>query len=266
MFDFQTFITTIGSVDSGAGSGSIPPAGSVARTLECPGTGVKYLRYTGDPGPQLGSGDFSITFFMRPTFLANLGETREVFGSGTFDLGNEASSYFRFYVVSTGFNKLGMTLSSGTTYYTKETAISSLTDNTWHFVSATYNATTDVLSLSINRAAAVTLTSVPSPVDATQDFRIAAAGLSTGNNPFQGQISSIGIWSRILTSLELDEVYNSGDGKLFAGLAAGTQVGCVNYWELDELSDGSGQVSRIASAGTIDMEDSGSLASSTQVP
>ena len=267
MLDPQSFITTIGSVDSGDSSGSLPPVPStVARTLDCPGTVNKYIRYDTPPGPQLGSGDFTIAFFMRPTFLANLGETREVFGSGQFDLGNEASSYFRFYVNSTGFNRISCDLSDGTTYYTVQSGISSLTDNTWAFVSMTYTSGTDTLSLSINRAAATTASLVLSPADASEDFRIGAAGLTTGNNPFQGQVSSIGIWQRVLTGTELDELYNSGDGLLFSSLAAGTVVGCVNYWQLDEAAALGEGVTRVDGPGSIDMDDFGALASSSEVP
>ncbi len=260
--DLQSFLTVTGVADPSSSSGSLPPTpSSVANSADFPGTaGIHYLETNNDDQIVLGTAGFTVTGFIRPTFLSEVGANRTVMCKGT--LSTAATHVFTIYIDF--LDRLSFAISDGAVNYTVQSA--ALTDNTWAFFSVTYNATTDVLSMSINRGVATTTTSVPDPQDIVANFRIGGAQ-SVGSDNFLGQESLFGIWTRVLTSTELDELYHSGTGILYADLQAGTKVGVLAYFELDESSNGSGAVIRADSnGGSNDIGDPGHIPSSLLVP
>lgn len=262
--DIQIFLTTVGAV-YGDGIGSADPVPeTVARSLDNTGTETgQHLQIADDNQLQLGAGGWTITGFFRPTFISGGFTVREILSKGSFDLATTAS--YRMYVTDLT-DAIAVSVSDGSTIFTAQTGVSSIANNTWYFFEAVYNATTNVLSLALDRGVPVTTSSVTDPQSIEADFRI-GSGSSTGFTPFKGQISQIGMWDRILSSGELDDLYNSGLGQLWANLDGATQSGILAYWELDELSTGVAQVDRLdSSSNNNDLTDNDHLASSSEVP
>lgn len=263
MLDYQAFLTTICSVDNGASASPPSPTG-IALSCDFPGTSGAYLT-DGGSSFELGSGDYTITLFFRPTFIDNVGELRDIFTKGSFDTGNESGCVLRISATSV-FDRVEVDVSDGTTIKSVISANSSITNNAWHFVTIQYDSGAKSLSLSINRGTAATTSSVESlNVSSGAEIRVGGTA-TTGFSDYQGQMSSFGIWTRVLTGTELDEIYNSGSGKLYSDISAGTKANVLAYWQLDEMSDGSTEVDRLASAGGVDLIDSVMLSSSVEVP
>ena len=90
----------------------------------------------------------------------------------------------------------------------KTVKISSLSADTWYHCVATA-ATNKVLNLYINAGTPATKTSTNGFLTNYSEFRV---GQNTGTNYFDGIIDEIGFWNRVLTSDEVSELYNSGNG------------------------------------------------------
>ena len=230
--DLQQFVTITGAGVAGLSSGSVPPPpSSVARSADFPGGDTEFLVKTADVNTDLGAGPYVITLFIRPTFLAEIGTVRGILGKGTA-LGVAATDLFYLYY-SRISNKLVFRVSDGTTITTVQSA-GPLINDAWHFVAITYNATTDVLSMTIDEGTPVTATSVLDAQSAELDFRIGSVQGSF--SAWKGQISLVGIFDELLSAGQITEIYNTGLGKLYSGLAAGTQSAAMGYWQLDETT------------------------------
>lgn len=86
------------------------------------------------------------------------------------------------------------------------------TTGVWYHVSATYTPSTSVI-IYINGTSVVTnTTSIPASIyDSTAEFHL------LGDNTKGGRMTQdeVGIWSRALSSTEVSELYNSGNGKTY---------------------------------------------------
>lgn len=243
MIDFESFLTVVGVGDTDGGTGSLPPEPeSVERSLDCSGEFQTWLVRQVEDEINLGTAGFTITGFIRPTFLDAPSNTRIFLQKGHV---LPASASYLLACTRTGATsgRIYAAISDGVNLFELQTADGSVLNDTWHFFTLSLNTTTNIMSLSIDRGTAVTLGSVNDPQSITSDFRL-GGGEETGLDPFIGQCSLFGIWGRVLSGTELDEVYNNGIGILWDDLQAGTQADCIGYWELDEFSDGTTAVSR----------------------
>ncbi len=236
---------------------------SAGLSADFAGTAGKFLVKTAADLPGFGGSDWTMTLWMRPTFLDNVGENRGVFGKGSFDAA--ATGAFELLCDSI-FDRIQFFGSDGVT--STGVVKSGLVTNTWYFVTITYsrNSPATTLSLAVNRGTPTVNSSFPQLQDLTADFRIGNA-IQTGIDPFQGQIAMFGIWERVLTGGELDSLYNAGAGKLYANLTSGEKVDNDSYYDMGETSNGSASVTRV-DQGSIgqNMADANKVPSSTIFP
>lgn len=92
----------------------------------------------------------------------------------------------------------------------------SLSDNTWYHLAFTWGASTKKGNWYVNGSALGELTgsAATSIYNGTAPFRLGQARDSL-NNSANGTLDEVGIWSRVLTSTEITELYNSGNGNQY---------------------------------------------------
>lgn len=260
-----TFLTVLSSGDAG-GSGTVPPVGQVAASVNFPGDTGKYLTSEGD-FPIDAQINYSLAVWIRPTSLGVPSNPRGVIGKGinlsvplTFLIG---------MAVNYTFDRVEFYHSDGLVLTTLPSANSSLTDATWHFVAVTYNSVTTTLSLSINNGTPVTATSVESLQGLASDTLLGFLS-STGFDPFLGQMSLLGAWNKVLSASEITSLYNAGAGKAYGNLTAGEKTSLCCYCNLDEASTGVAQVDRDDDSDFVDgigkFLDGAHIPSSSSVP
>ena len=85
--------------------------------------------------------------------------------------------------------------------------------DTWVFIAAGYDSATDDLWISVNDGTVDSETPGFSGLyDGTSRFRLGAFSYEAATWPMDGAMEQWGLWGRTLTSGELTELYNSGDG------------------------------------------------------
>lgn len=97
------------------------------------------------------------------------------------------------------------TLQAGVTWDSVKTT-TSWTDNAWNFICLTRTGTTYQF---YKNGSAITTTGTPTVANST-NFGIGAT--TTANPAMAGTIDEVGYWSRVLTTDEITELYNSGNG------------------------------------------------------
>lgn len=105
---------------------------------------------------------------------------------------------------------------SSSIYTTIETTNDlNLVDGTWYHFVATVDVSVPSATVYIN-GSAVSMTVLGSPAtsiqSATTPLHIGRGTRSTIEGPFDGLIDEVGIWSKVLTSQEVTDLYNSGSG------------------------------------------------------
>jgi hypothetical protein len=244
-------------------SAAAPTPTSVAESADFDGVDdTKWLQIAStDAG--LNGGDWSLSCFVRPTFIGEIGTLRGIASKGNLDLGILTTSFALYYSNIT--NKVVCLVSDGLSLFSVSSSVA-LTNNAWAFIDVHYNDTTHVLSMSINRAAAATASSVNAPNEITNELRVGSVK-GTGYSAWKGQISLLGFYGSELSASNLNTVYNSGAGKLYSALSAGIKATAEHYWQLDELSGGGSAKARVDS-GIVptNLDDPNFVPSDTLVP
>lgn len=234
--DDQLFITTVADGGIQGADGTPAEPDTVARSADFAGIDDVGLGIddTGEFYPHSGgsgNGDFTITCFIRPTHLDEVGTLGGIFVKGPlFAATNMFSLYSQYSSANKGAVRFKM--SDGTTIKSVDTAEGAIDQDTWHFIEVQYNGDTDTLSLAIDRGTPVTTTSVNAMQEITATVRM-GTGLSDGIGAFKGQISMLSMWNIVLDSEALDELYGGGTGILFGDLSSTS--GLKHYLELDEV-------------------------------
>jgi hypothetical protein len=115
---------------------------------------------------------------------------------------------------------------------TAVTATGTVAINTWYFVEAWHNATTNQIAVAVN-GTVTTATHTTGSRDDTGAFQIGAA--NSGSH-FNGVIDEFGFWKAYLpTTTERAWLYNAGVGRSYAQLAALTTVDVKhNAWQVGD--------------------------------
>lgn len=111
--------------------------------------------------------------------------------------------------------------------------------STWYFLAYLYNATTNILSISVNNGTKDTASQSGGAYASTASFMIGTySDNSDSAANFDGRIDQVGIWKRLLTDDDLTFLYNGGLGRSYASLtgppppAPGTStpnIGAANF-------------------------------------
>lgn len=90
----------------------------------------------------------------------------------------------------------------------------------WYHIVAMHDAEAGTNSIKVNNAADNVISSVPDHADSNGDFIIGAFGPSRTYSAL-AEIDEVGFWKRTLTSDEIDELYDGGDGMSFGAFGDG---------------------------------------------
>jgi len=118
-------------------------------------------------------------------------------------------------------------------------AASSVTADTWYHLVFIRNTSDDKIYLYVNGTEVTSGTGVTDSTTSVPTYSTFSLGSGNSSTEFtNGTIDEVGIWSRALTSSEVTELYNSGDGFAYPFVAAGTntQINIGDDWkEIDAM-------------------------------
>lgn len=89
--------------------------------------------------------------------------------------------------------------------------VASITAGTWYFITAWYDADSLEIGIQKNSDAPITSAVAVAPASNSAPFMVGNLNLAS-NSGIDGKIDQVGFWTRVLTSAEIDAVYNGGAG------------------------------------------------------
>jgi hypothetical protein len=101
---------------------------------------------------------------------------------------------------------------SGVTSDWVRTPINSITDSTWHHIVFEYDKDNSKVRVYIDGNLEVESTQSGDVIDPDGKYFTAGRRNDVGDGYFKGKIDEVGIWSRALTSDEVEALYNNGNG------------------------------------------------------
>lgn len=144
------------------------------------------------------------------------GATFGIIGKGTGVSNASGEYYLRYNHGSTAFQWRCFTGSASATL-SDPTPAPAL--ETWYFIELWHDSTNNQIGIRVNRGVGDTTPFAGPVANTTGAFRMGQD--PSGANHFDGVMDEWGFWDRILTSAELDELYNSGAGVSYADIAGG---------------------------------------------
>lgn len=102
--------------------------------------------------------------------------------------------------------------------------------NNWSMIALVYNGSGSAFCRT-NASTSGNTTGITGTLTPAATFRIGARGAPTGADYWDGRVGPVGLWSRALTSGELDQLYNSGAGldPTAASAAKGIPIIAAHY-------------------------------------
>lgn len=220
----------------------IPSAAGIAAGLAIDGNlcasfngTTQYLSVASNTSVQSGNGstDFEIGCWINfASFPAVVGQ---VMGkSSTYD--SSTIGYSLHYIG-------GLVFSVGSGSNIRNTAAQALNVNTWYFVRGWINSATQTINISINNGTAVSTSIAGFTIaDINTAFTI---GAFTNNYFANARVDGAYLIKRLLTVSESTALYNNGKGVKYAGLPSTVSAdSSLSFWNLDEYSAGTGNVTR----------------------
>lgn len=209
------------------------------------------------------TGDFTFSFWVN--LETNVATASPVIVDKWLGSGNQRSYLLKF-LDNSGTDALYACLSpdgtsgAGTCSYIDFS--SDLSTSTWYHIVITYDASAGQVKLYRNGTLQNTGSSYPSSIyNSTGDVWFFSENGSGGH--FDGLVDEFGIWSRVLTTDEISDLYNSGDAIAFhnptaveGNITLTRQL--VSYWELEESSG-----TRDDSHGSNDLTDGNTVTQGT---
>jgi len=187
-------------------SGKISNAIDLERTSDSVGQNM----YISD-GSQTGldfSGDMSVSYWVNV----------ESFNTGQKTYGKDASCAVGAYYGGIDSTNIITGVSDGSNY-DNEVVAHSLSLATWYHVVQTYSASTQAVKVYVDGSQLGTTQTTASATlnNSSYQFNVGAnningCGYTQAFNFFDGKIDEFGIWSRVLTSTEVSQLYASGSG------------------------------------------------------
>jgi len=133
---------------------------------------------------------------------------------------------------------------SGGTTGVSVTGTTAIDDGAWHFVGFTFTASDDKWRLFVDSSTAEATSATAAPAASTAAVQI--GGNTAGSAAYwTGQIDEAGWWTKVLSSTEITDLYNSGSGLPYYSpddIKNDTTLSTSldHYWELDDVNDSHG--------------------------
>lgn len=161
---------------------------------------------------QTGGQDFSLAgwFYMDTTV-----DSATVVSKG----GAFANREYQIKDVFSGAHRLQFTCwnSGGTQFNLVATTGTSLSTGSFFFFAVTFNNTTKEMTISVNNSAQDTTTLTGSIPSSTGDFTVGTHE-NSGGTFWNGRVDQLGFWKKVLTTTEIAQLYNSGNGLSYASM------------------------------------------------
>ena len=95
--------------------------------------------------------------------------------------------------------------------------------STWYFIAAWHDSVGNTINICVNDGTVNSTATTAGVFDGTAPFQIGALIGGAGTNVYymNGRIDEAGFWKRVLTSAEITQLYNSGNGMSYADITAG---------------------------------------------
>lgn len=110
-------------------------------------------------------------------------------------------------------SRVAFYLADGTNHTVLNSA--AISPDTWHFVVASYDAVTNQMAISIDNGTPDTATNTTGSYDSVAALQIGTWS-TTAAHVFTGRVDEVGIWKRVLTSQERNDLYNNGNANTYA--------------------------------------------------
>ncbi len=112
-------------------------------------------------------------------------------------------------------NHLRLTISSNGTVDIEKFSTGTLNTATWYYVGVTYNKTAGTCAFYINGSASGTGSSLPTSIN-NNNVDVMIGAIKNNGTPayfVNGKIDELGIWSKTLSTTEVTDLYNGGNGQ-----------------------------------------------------
>ena len=192
--------------------------GKVGNASQFTASNSEYLSHT-DNATFSQTGDMSFSFWMYGDTLPSTNGTNAGLIEKLLGTGNQRSYLFGMsYGVGTADTaewRIAMS-SDGSALTTKYITRTATSTSTWYHVVITYDASAGTVEIFVNGSSEGTATGLPTSIyDSTASFYLGAS-VNALASYFDGRLDEFGFWSKVLTSGEISDLYNSGSGIPFA--------------------------------------------------
>ena len=193
--------------------------GKVGNAASFVATNSEYLSIADNAALSMGDIDFTIAGWVYLDTKAN-----EVIAA-KYRTNTNNREYMVYYALSDGATNRFIFLVSPNGVGTTAVVANNFGEpstGTWYFVVAWHDATANTINIQINNGTANSTAHSTGVFDGTDDFKIGALYTTNPIYFWNGRIDQLGIWKRTLTATEKTWLYNSGNGRSYAEVAAYT--------------------------------------------
>jgi hypothetical protein len=187
-------------------------AGKVGNAANFVSASSQYLSHADAAPYQMGTGDFSFSFWFKFTTFSSIGDPL-LLGYGHGDSGGPG---YVIEVQNKGGGTAGMTLSIADSAPHQVVVYSThaWNDGNWHLCVVTCSrAGNETLFVDNGNEGSSNITTVTGSVNNSNGSGI--GGNFAGGSLFDGSIDEFGLWDRVLTSTEITHLWNGGAGTTY---------------------------------------------------
>jgi len=188
---------------------------------------TEYLSVGDNASIRPGTGDFSLAGWL---YMDTVTAARSIIGRGATS--DPAPGYWIYVDTSARLNFQFIDNSGQTRDTANSTAFST---GAWHFWVISFDRD-GVAQIYIDNVADGNV-SIAAHAGTINNALTLSIGLgSTGSNPMDGRQCGVGLWSKVLSTAEIAQLYNSGVGLAYDEFDPGLKTSLISYWELNEPS------------------------------
>jgi hypothetical protein len=187
--------------------------GIIGNAINCQ---FDYLKTGTNPGFIAGDNDWSIAFFAMPRAIGYGTPSNDIFLSFGLNSGTSASNYNWMVGIDGNYNTVAQ-VNVGSTFY-KASKYVVYTAGGWKHFYCQYDSSSGKVGIAIDNGLLTETIVTGTPNSVSNPMLVLgawAAGIAACNN---ARFDLMGFWSRLLSSDERSEHYNSGSGVAYADL------------------------------------------------